>query len=292
MIALINSGKLDEIVNESPRVFLENKVMDNISLGFLDQEEDLEGVIQTVRQSKVDLKNMNKGENMTQLNSRIYLVIEMMAKNKDNAILLVLFDAILKKYRNFFDNISVLNLLQTRFKDETQEICHSYLGLEMRRMQNLILSYHKDNSLIKTFEESWLEDLKQTLGATQEDKEQDQGHAVFQRKIDSLLMLQNVEQKIERKPKMCVVASLLTKLPNLANLTRTCEVLGMDSLVIPNKKILKNKNYVNVTVTAEKWIPILECNEANLPAFLQMKRENGYTVIIFLTFLDYCTRAD
>lgn len=82
---------------------------------------------------------------------------------------------------------------------------------------------------------------------------------------------------------MCVVASLLTKLPNLANLTRTCEVLGIGELVIPNKRILKNKQYTNVTVTAEKWIPIVECNEDNLPLFLKMKRENGFTVRIHLT---------
>jgi tRNA guanosine-2'-O-methyltransferase len=77
---------------------------------------------------------------------------------------------------------------------------------------------------------------------------------------------------------MCVVASLLTKLPNLANLTRTSEVLGISELVIPDKNILNDPIYTKVTVTAEKWIPIIECTEQNLPLFLKMKRENGFSV--------------
>ena len=83
----------------------------------------------------------------------------------------------------------------------------------------------------------------------------------------------------EKRPsELIVVASLVEKLPNLANLTRTCEVMGISQLVIPTLNVLKHNDYKNVTMTAEKWIPIVECPPSNLIDFIRMKRLGGYTV--------------
>ena len=47
----------------------------------------------------------------------------------------------------------------------------------------------------------------------------------------------------ENKSELIVVATLVEKLPNLANLTRTCEVFGVDQLVISNKTILNDETF-------------------------------------------------
>jgi len=49
-------------------------------------------------------------------------------------------------------------------------------------------------------------------------------------KIEKPLKLRNVE------PIIIVVATVLDKIPNFANLTRTCEVFGVTQLVVPSIK--------------------------------------------------------
>jgi hypothetical protein len=63
---------------------------------------------------------------------------------------------------------------------------------------------------------------------------------------------------------MTVVASLLDKVPNLANLTRTLEVFGIHELAINNAKLLEDNEFKNITVTADKWMPIIEVKEENV----------------------------
>jgi len=50
---------------------------------------------------------------------------------------------------------------------------------------------------------------------------------------------------------LIVVASLLDKIPNIAHLTRTCEIFGCRELIIPSKKILQDEQYKAVSVSAE-----------------------------------------
>jgi len=68
----------------------------------------------------------------------------------------------------------------------------------------------------------------------------------------------------ENKSELIVVATLVEKLPNLANLTRTCEVFGVDQLVINNKNIMNDDTFKHITVTAHKWMPMIEVVESNL----------------------------
>jgi tRNA G18 (ribose-2'-O)-methylase SpoU len=71
---------------------------------------------------------------------------------------------------------------------------------------------------------------------------------------------------------MILVSSLLEKLPNIAHLTRTSEIFGVRELVVPNRKILEDEQYLAVSVTAERHIPILEVREDQLAQFLLLKK--------------------
>ena len=60
---------------------------------------------------------------------------------------------------------------------------------------------------------------------------------------------------------MILVASLIDKVPNLAGLTRTCEIMNVKGLVIGNRQVVKTDEFKTIAVTAEKWLPIYEVQE-------------------------------
>jgi len=76
-----------------------------------------------------------------------------------------------------------------------------------------------------------------------------------------------------------VVASLIDKAPNLAGLARTCEIFNATSLVISNKKVMEDTLFKQVSVTAEKWVPIEEVKRAALGDFIQEKRAEGWRCV-------------
>jgi tRNA guanosine-2'-O-methyltransferase len=78
------------------------------------------------------------------------------------------------------------------------------------------------------------------------------------------------------------VASLLDKIPNFGHLTRTCEIFGVKELVFPKKSILNDPEFKAVSVTAEKWIPIKEVKANDLKPYLNLKKKEGFSVIIIL----------
>ena len=75
-------------------------------------------------------------------------------------------------------------------------------------------------------------------------------------------------------PGLLLVASLIDKVPNLGGLARTCEVLGVGGMVVANANVTKEKDFTAVSVTAEKWLPLLECPEDRLPQLLEEKRRS------------------
>merc|ERR1712243_349861 len=78
---------------------------------------------------------------------------------------------------------------------------------------------------------------------------------------------------------LIVVASLIDKSPNLGGLCRTCEILGVGSMVIHSKSIIKDKEFSAVSVTAENWIPLVECQPHKLSSFLEDKRRDGFNIV-------------
>jgi len=75
-----------------------------------------------------------------------------------------------------------------------------------------------------------------------------------------------------------IVATLLEKVPNFANLTRTCEIFSVAQLVVPNIKIMEDEGFKAIAVTAERWLNMIEVKENQLAEYLQYKKMCGYTV--------------
>ncbi|CAD5219654.1 unnamed protein product [Bursaphelenchus okinawaensis] len=96
----------------------------------------------------------------------------------------------------------------------------------------------------------------------------------FQLKIDPN------ETKFERNGKeLVVVASLINKTANLGGLCRTCEVFGASALVLSNQLITSDQNFKALSMSAEKWLPIIEVKPQDLESFLQESKLKGFTVI-------------
>ena len=83
-----------------------------------------------------------------------------------------------------------------------------------------------------------------------------------------------------RPPGLVVIASLVDKIPNLAGLARTCEVLGAEALVMADRdRTVSHKDFTAVSVTAEQWLPIRDVSIAGLVPYLLRLRREGYTLV-------------
>ncbi|KAL0020919.1 hypothetical protein WJX77_011015 [Trebouxia sp. C0004] len=82
-----------------------------------------------------------------------------------------------------------------------------------------------------------------------------------------------------KRQELILVASLVDKVPNLAGLTRTCEVFGAAALAVSDMRITTDPLFSSISVTAEQWMPLLEVPEANLSHWMVQKRAEGYRLI-------------
>ena len=97
-------------------------------------------------------------------------------------------------------------------------------------------------------------------------------------KIDEDLSREAVIESSRRLP-MVVCASLLDRAPNIGGLTRTCEVFGLKRIVIPDLAVTRSKEYLNVSVTAERWIRSTVVAPTQLAAWLMEMKGEGYSLV-------------
>jgi hypothetical protein len=71
-----------------------------------------------------------------------------------------------------------------------------------------------------------------------------------------------------RRNEIIMCAALIDKVPNLAGLARTSEIMNASSLVINNRAVCDTDEFKGVSVTSEKWLPIYEVQEKDLFNYL------------------------
>ena len=76
-----------------------------------------------------------------------------------------------------------------------------------------------------------------------------------------------------------VVASLIDRIPNLAGLSRTCEILGATALVLPSLEIAQDQAFRNVSMTSELWLELLGVDPSQLASYLMQQRLAGYRIV-------------
>lgn len=78
---------------------------------------------------------------------------------------------------------------------------------------------------------------------------------------------------------LIVIASLLDKPANLGGLARTCEVMGASALVVGNHKWVTDKEFVSVSASAAKWVPMYVVAPTELTEYLDTLKEQNYTIV-------------
>ncbi|KAK1356468.1 putative tRNA (Guanosine(18)-2'-O)-methyltransferase [Heracleum sosnowskyi] len=87
------------------------------------------------------------------------------------------------------------------------------------------------------------------------------------------------EKSKEGRQQIILVASLLDRIPNLAGLMRTCEVFKASALAIGDANVLNDKQFQLISVTAEKWVPIIEVPTSSVKLFLEKKQQDGFSIL-------------
>ena len=107
----------------------------------------------------------------------------------------------------------------------------------------------------------------------------------YQRKIlpweqveyDHELLKRIYEGRTRNEIIMCAV--LIDKIPNLAGLARTSEIMNASCLVINNRSVCDTDEFKGVSVTSEKWLPMYEVQEKDLYNYLLFQKSNGYKIL-------------
>ena len=78
---------------------------------------------------------------------------------------------------------------------------------------------------------------------------------------------------------LCPIWFETIQVPNLAGLARSCEVFQAAALAVPDLRVVRDAVFGAVSVTAERWVPLIEVPPAALPDWLEARRQNGYKVL-------------
>uniref|UniRef100_A0A803PMX3 tRNA (guanosine(18)-2'-O)-methyltransferase TARBP1 n=1 Tax=Cannabis sativa TaxID=3483 RepID=A0A803PMX3_CANSA len=152
--------------------------------------------------------------------------------------------------------------------------------------QNSIISQHKDALL----------DFQKKITLSKHEKQDNDinsllGHKESYRQLaeiekeDQLLdhLLQSTSlamEQVRTSRQQCIlVASLIDRIPNLAGLARTCEVFKALGLAVADASILNDKQFQLISVTADKWVPIIEVPVDSMKVFLEKKKREGYSIL-------------
>ena len=72
----------------------------------------------------------------------------------------------------------------------------------------------------------------------------------------------------------------MDKIPNLAGLARTCEVLGAEALALADARaFVSRRDFTSISVTAERWLPVRQVPIDGLGAYLERLRREGYALV-------------
>lgn len=95
------------------------------------------------------------------------------------------------------------------------------------------------------------------------------------------MMIESSERNKSRQ-KIVLFASLIEKVPNIAGLSRTSEIMHIEKMVIHDLRVIKKKEFQSISVTSENWIPMEQVPNLDIDVmidYLQSYRLKGYTII-------------
>ena len=78
----------------------------------------------------------------------------------------------------------------------------------------------------------------------------------------------SLQNDVPKRDNIILCACLIDKTPNLAGLTKTCEIMNAQALLFETADVMKLPDYKEVTLGAEYQLPIYEVKEPDLYDYL------------------------
>jgi len=94
---------------------------------------------------------------------------------------------------------------------------------------------------------------------------------------DAEITRSTIQEK--KRHDLVVIATLIDKLPNLGGICRTCEIFNANKLVVHDIKVREHPIFKNLSVSSEKWLPMEEVREPDLPRLISRLKDEGYTML-------------
>ncbi|KAI9342083.1 Alpha/beta knot methyltransferase [Zopfochytrium polystomum] len=86
---------------------------------------------------------------------------------------------------------------------------------------------------------------------------------------------------MREKPRnpLIIVATFVSRIPNLGGLCRTAEIFNAECLVVSSLKVKSDPEFLATAVTADRWMPMAEVGEHDLRNYLESKKADGYCLV-------------
>jgi len=113
------------------------------------------------------------------------------------------------------------------------------------------------------------------------------GSTISQQKIDPWAGMSSIGKKQLReavvedctRQSLVVVASLLTDVPSIAALVRSCEIFRVQEFIVEDVSVKTSKEFLAIAVSSENWLPITECPVEKLSQKISAFKMQGYNVV-------------
>lgn len=101
----------------------------------------------------------------------------------------------------------------------------------------------------------------------------------FEAQLYSMLRQHTDQEECSNRQEIVVVASLIDRLPNLAGLTRTCEIFRAQKLILGDISVQDDPDFASISVSANNWCPLEEVKPDHVCAWLEGMRRQGYRLV-------------
>ena len=86
-------------------------------------------------------------------------------------------------------------------------------------------------------------------------------------------------KKQDVKGGLIVIASLVSRAPNLGGLARTCEIFSASQYVINSLRDVENKEFQALSMSAEKWLNLAELKPHQIVEYIEKMKLKGYSIV-------------
>lgn len=185
-------------------------------------------------------------------------------------------EVILPGVFEFIQKCKIQTFDQSTLKDQYMEIGKQILDKQPQYIKDMVESAEREQEE----EAKKQEQMDQYISTAVQVPEITAG---YQKKIQPWAEIESESKETylakKSRQSIIIVATFIDKIPNLAGLIRTSEIFNIEGIVVGDMSIYQDKIFQQITVSAERWLPVEEVTEQNLKEYLMSKKDEGYSLL-------------